>query len=141
MDVVHRLDFRFIKLGYPWVSLALDIGNCRYDSCHSSTDMRKLRIISLAAVFTTFITLIVSFMVIFLVTVIPYGWPKISFVLAAPSHIQSYIYTLVGVIHFLPIGVSLVMYSLLQWNVRGKMNSIGVVAEQEGQEEEVISFK
>jgi hypothetical protein len=103
--------------------------------------LRKLRIISLAAVFTTFITLIVSFMIAFLLSVVPYGWPKKSFVLAVPSHIQAAMYTLIGVVYFLPIGVSFVMYSLLQWNVRGKMNSIGVAAvtvDQELQEVEVM---
>ena len=89
------------------------------------TDLKKIRYIALGSVFILIVILFGAVITVFLVTVLPYGWPHKSFVLHVPLTKQSQMYFLIGVAYFLPVITSWVMYAVLYCKIEIKINKVG----------------
>ena len=93
--------------------------------CNIVTDLKKIRYIALGSVFLIIAVILGVTITIFLVTVLPYGWPHKSFILHVPITKQSEMYVMVGIAFFLPVITSWAMYAVLYCKIEIKINKVG----------------
>ena len=87
--------------------------------------MKKIQFFALGSVFLIIAIILGVITTIFLVTVLPYGWPHKSFILHVPSTKQSEMYAMIGVAYFLPVITSWAMYAVLYCKIEIKINKVG----------------
>jgi hypothetical protein len=87
-------------------------------------DLGKLRNIGLVFVVTLFLSLVGTSLTTFIVTVTPYGWPQRSFIRYTPIKLQSQMYAMAGIVFFLPVIISCIMYGLLFYSIKTKINKV-----------------
>ena len=87
--------------------------------------MKKIRFFALGSVFLIIAIILGVITTIFLVTVLPYGWPHKSFILHVPLSTQSKMYAMVGIAFFLPVITSWAMYAVLYCKIEIKINKVG----------------
>ena len=98
------------------------------DWLHSKyPDVGKLRKLSQASAFFYFILILVTMLAIYLGSVIPLGWPQVSFYRGIPTATKIFIVVALSLVYLSPVLISLVFYILLARASITKMNKIGVV--------------
>ena len=85
-----------------------------------------MRIFGLLSVIFIFLLLNGITSAVFLTTVLPYGWPKNSFMLCVPLQKQSALFALIGVVFMTPNLISCFMYTLLYYKVEVRSSKVGV---------------
>ena len=99
------------------------------DWLHSKyPDTEKLRRTSQVAAFFYFLLILVTMLAIYFGSVIPLGWPKVTFYRGIPTSAKIFIVVALSLVYLSPVLISLTFYILLARASKSKMNKIGVVA-------------
>ena len=96
-----------------------------HNFCNIWTDLKKIRYIAIGSLILLIATILGVVVTVFLLTVLPYGWPQKSFILHVPLKKQSQMYAVVGVAFFLPVIASWAMYAVLYCKIEIKINKVG----------------